>query len=65
MINMLAVDRQRLNKLVKKAVSVLGCPLDLVEVVGERRMMAKLLSLTDNDSHPMRDMTGLEGSISD
>jgi len=38
-----SVDRKILNKLVKKASSVLGCPpLDTVEVVGDRRMMAKL-----------------------
>ncbi|KAG9346804.1 hypothetical protein JZ751_007145 [Albula glossodonta] len=48
-------DRKRLNKLVKKASSVLGCPLDPVEVVGEKRMIAKLLSLMENMTHPMRD----------
>jgi len=37
-------DRKILDKLIKKASSVLGCPLDSVEVVGERRMMAKLSS---------------------
>ncbi|KAK9538097.1 hypothetical protein VZT92_005654 [Zoarces viviparus] len=30
-------------------------PLDAVEVVGDRRKMAKLSSLMDNTSHPMQD----------
>ncbi len=61
----LVADRRKLDKLIKKASSVLGCPLDLVEVVGERRMMTKLSSLMNNDSHPMKDtLTALESSIS-
>ena len=46
-------DRKRLNKLVRKASSVLGCPLDSVEEVGGRRMLAKLTSIRDNTSHPL------------
>ena len=34
-----AADRRRLDKLIKKASSILGCPLDPVQVVGESRMM--------------------------
>jgi len=33
-------DRKRLNRLLSRASSVLGCPLDSVEWVGERRMFA-------------------------
>ena len=44
-------DRKRLNKLVRRASSVLDCPLDSIEVVGERMMLAKLLSIMDNTSH--------------
>jgi len=56
----------RLDKLIKKASSVLGCPLDSVEVVGERRMMAKLSSMMENDSHPMQEtVKALESSFSD
>ena len=33
-------DRRRLNKLVRRASSVLDCPLDSLEVVGERMMLA-------------------------
>ena len=60
-------DRKSLNRLVKKkASSALGCPLDPVEVVGERRMMAKLSSLMENMSHPMQDtLTALGSSFSD
>lgn len=51
-----AADKKRLSRLVKNASSVLGCPLDPVEVVGERRMMAKLSSLMENMSQS--DSTG-------
>ena len=33
-----AADRKKLDKVIKKARSVLGCPLDTVEVMSERRM---------------------------
>ena len=46
-------DRKRLNKLVRKATSVLGCPLDSVEEVAERRVLSKLRSIMDNTSHPL------------
>lgn len=59
-------DRKKLDKIIKKASSVLGCPLDSVQEVGDRRMMAKLSSLMDNDSHPMQDtITALSSSFSD
>ena len=42
-----------------------GIPLDPVEVVGQRRMMAKLSSLMDNQSHPLQDtITALGSSFS-
>ncbi|KAK3567883.1 hypothetical protein QTP86_027321, partial [Hemibagrus guttatus] len=46
-------DRKRLNKLFRRPSSVLGCPLDLVEEVGERRMLAKLRSIMNNTSYPL------------
>ncbi|KAI4875881.1 hypothetical protein NFI96_009458 [Prochilodus magdalenae] len=46
-------DRKRLDKLLKRAGSVLGSPLDPVQVVGDRRMISKLASMLENDSHPM------------
>ncbi|XP_049902554.1 uncharacterized protein LOC126391694 [Epinephelus moara] len=61
-----AADRKRLDKLIKKASSVLGCSLDSVQVVGERRMTAKLSSLRTNDSHPLQEeIKALESSFSD
>lgn len=50
----------------KKASSVKGCPLDPLEVVRERRLMAELSSLIENMSHPMQDtLTALDRSFSD
>lgn len=51
-------DRKRLNKLVRRAGSVLDCPLDSIEEVGERRMLAKLTSIMDNPSHPLHETVG-------
>ena len=48
-------DRKRLNKLVKRAGSVLDCPLDSIEEVGERRMLVELMSIMDNPSHPLHE----------
>ena len=48
-------DRNRLNKLIRRASSVLDCPLDSIEEVGERRMLAKLTSIMDNTSHPLHE----------
>ena len=59
-------DRRRLDKIIRRAGSVLGCSLDPVEVVGERRMVAKLSSMMVKDSHPMKDtISALESSFSD
>lgn len=46
--------------------SVLQCPLDPVQVVGDGRMIAKQSSQMDNNSHPMHDITTALGiSLSD
>ncbi|KAI3365560.1 hypothetical protein L3Q82_010645, partial [Scortum barcoo] len=60
-------DRRRMDRLVRRASSVLGCPLDSVEVVGNGRMMAKLSSLLNNmSSHPLQDtLTALGSSFSE
>ena len=47
-----AADRRRLDKLIKKASSIQGCPLDSVQVVEESRMMDKLSSLLVQESRP-------------
>ncbi|KAI3377254.1 hypothetical protein L3Q82_009158 [Scortum barcoo] len=58
--------RRRMDRLVRRASSVLGCPLDSVEVVGNGRMMAKLSSLLNNTSHPLQDtLTALGSSFSE
>ncbi|KAM9837892.1 stonustoxin subunit beta-like [Aulostomus maculatus] len=45
--------------------SVLGCPLGQVDVVGERRMTAKVSPLLSTDSHPKHNtLTALESSFS-
>ncbi|KAI3376604.1 hypothetical protein L3Q82_017036 [Scortum barcoo] len=55
-----------MDRLVRRASSVLGCPLDSVEVVGNGRMMAKLSSLLTNTSHPLQDsLTALGSSFSE
>lgn len=59
-------DRKRLNRLTEKASCVLGRSLDPLDVVGERRMLAKLSSLMVNMSHPMQDtLSALGSSFSD
>ncbi|GAA6097714.1 glutamate receptor 1a [Tachysurus ichikawai] len=59
-------ERKRLDKLIRKASSVLGIPLDTVQEVGERRMVAKLSSLLENDSHPLYEtVSALSSSFSD
>ncbi|KAI3376037.1 hypothetical protein L3Q82_016569, partial [Scortum barcoo] len=46
-------DTNRLNKLIRRAGSVLGVELKSVVEVSERRMLRKLLSIMDNVSHPL------------
>ncbi|KAI4900366.1 hypothetical protein NFI96_031824 [Prochilodus magdalenae] len=55
-------DRKRLDQLLKRAGSVLGSPLDPVQVVGDRRMFSKLASMLENDSHPMHETLAALGS---
>ncbi|KAI3377736.1 hypothetical protein L3Q82_008883, partial [Scortum barcoo] len=45
-------DKKRLNRLIKRASSVCGCPLDSIEVMGERRALAKLSTIMDNNLPP-------------
>ena len=48
-----ASDTNRLEKIIKKAGSVLGLRLESFESVVERRTLNKLLSIIDNDQHPL------------
>ena len=52
------VDKKKLIKVMKKAISVPGCPLDTVEVVSDRRMRM-------NDLHLLKDIGALTSSFSD
>ena len=45
-------NRRKIDKLVRSSSSVLGCPLDSVETVGDRRMLAQLTSIMDNPPTP-------------
>ncbi len=47
--------RKRLNKLIKKASSVLERPPDPVEVVGDRTMLDKLSSMMETVFHSLQD----------
>ncbi|TWW81235.1 hypothetical protein D4764_01G0010500 [Takifugu flavidus] len=56
-------DRKRMDRLVRRASSVLGCPLDSVEVVGNGRMMAKLSSChVEQHVPPLQDPLAALGS---
>ncbi|KAI4903274.1 hypothetical protein NFI96_004888, partial [Prochilodus magdalenae] len=46
-------DKMRLDKLVRRAGSVAGLELDSVVTVAERRTLHKLLSIMDDDGHPL------------
>ena len=46
-------DVGRLDKLVRRAGSVIGVKLDSVGTVAERRTMVKMLAIMDNPSHPL------------
>ncbi|XP_055367950.1 uncharacterized protein LOC129604646 [Betta splendens] len=60
-----ARDRKRLDRIIRKSSSVLGCTLDTVQEVGERRVLAKLTSIMDQVSHPLEDsLSALESSFS-
>ncbi|XP_035812432.2 uncharacterized protein LOC118471519 [Amphiprion ocellaris] len=46
-------DIQRLNRLVRKACSVVGLSLDSVEKVLEQRTLSKIRAILSNESHPL------------
>lgn len=46
-------DASRLDKLVRKAGSVVGTELDSLITVAERRVLSKLLSIMENPLHPL------------
>ncbi|KAI4876067.1 hypothetical protein NFI96_010445 [Prochilodus magdalenae] len=48
-----SINKTAINKLVKKAGSVIGLKLDTLEVVAEKRTLNKHLAVMDNASHPL------------
>ena len=54
--NIQARDSKKLNKLIRKAGSVLGTALEPLEVVVERRMLQKLMTIMDNEAHPLHSL---------
>ncbi len=54
--SMKVADRNKLDKLIRRAGSVLGMELDPVHVVAERRMLSKFDSILDNPSHPLHNV---------
>ncbi len=57
-----AGEASRLNKLVRKASSVVRLELDILESVAERRMKYKIIAILDNPSHPLYDKQWPMGS---
>ena len=61
-----AAYRKRLDKLIKKASYILGCPLDPVQVVGESSIMDKPSLLLVKESHLLQfTVTALDSSFSE
>lgn len=59
-------DAARLDKLVRKAGSVVGTELDILTSVAERRTLNRLLSIIDNPDHPLHStITRQRSSFSD
>lgn len=49
-------ETMKLNKLIKKAGSVLGWPMESFEVVLERSALNKLLFIHDSELHPLHEL---------
>ena len=59
-------DRKKLDKIIRKSSAVLGCPLDSVREVGDRRVLGKLMAMLSHGSHPLQDtLSALSSSFSD
>ena len=49
-------DTKKLNKLIRKASSVLGTALEPLELVVKKKMLQKLLTISDNTAHPLHSL---------
>ncbi len=58
-----ANDTSRLKKLIKKAGSVIGCRQEIFEPEVERRTLNKMLSIMDNQDHPLHHTLDRQRSI--
>merc|ERR1712035_150234 len=58
-----ARDLNRINKLIKKAGSVLGVALELLEVIIQRRMLQKLMKIMEDSSHPLHNSVKKQKSV--
>ena len=58
-----ACDSKKINKLIRRAGSVLGTAVESLEVVMERRMVQKLLSIMDNNMHPLHNLVCKQNSV--
>ena len=46
-------DLKRINKLIRKAGSVLGGTLETLEMIVQKRMLHKLMEMMEDSSHPL------------
>ena len=58
-----ACDSKKLNKLVLRAGYVMGTAVVSLEVVMERRMVQKLLSIMDDNTHPLHNLVSKQKSV--
>ena len=58
-----ARDLNRINKLVKKAGSVLGVALEPLEDIIQRRMLQKLIKIMEDNSHPLHNSVKKQKSV--
>ena len=63
--NLGATGAGKLNKLVRKAASVVGVRLDTLEVVAEQRTRRKLNAILENPTHPLNgELEGMRSTFS-
>src|SRR4029434_3622621 len=57
------MDAGRLDRLVRKAGAVVGMELDCLTSVAEKRTLSRLLTILDNDHHPLNSTLNGQRSI--
>ena len=58
-----ACDSKRLNKLIRRAGYLLGTAVVSLEVEMERRMVQKLLSIMDDNTHPLHNLVSKQKRV--